>query len=51
MRRMSLMVLIFVFVALRPGPVIGGQESKNGALSPSWNDGAVKQAIVAFVAK
>ncbi len=50
MRRMSLIVLIFVFVALRPGPVIGGQESKNDAL-PSWNDGSVKQAIVAFVGK
>ena len=50
MRRMSLIVLIFVFVALGPGPVIGGQESNNDPLS-SWNDGSVKQAIVAFVAK
>ena len=51
MRRMTNLVsLLLVLSTLGVGPAVGAYQPTTDNLS-SWNDGAAKQAIVAFVAK
>ena len=51
MRRMTNLVsLLLVLITLGVGPAVGADQPTTDSLS-SWNDGAAKQAIVAFVAK
>src|SRR5262245_8389493 len=51
MRRMTNLVsILLVIITLRGGPAVGADQTTNDSLF-SWNDGAAKQAIVAFVAK
>jgi hypothetical protein len=51
MRRITNLVsILLVLITLGVGPAVGADQPTNDSLS-SWNDGAAKQAIVAFVAK
>src|SRR4030095_13720331 len=49
-RMTNLVSLLLVLITLGVGPAVGADQPTTDSLS-SWNDGAPKQAIVAFVAK
>jgi haloacid dehalogenase-like hydrolase len=49
-RMTNLVSLLLVLITLGVGPAVGADQPTTDSLS-SWNDGAAKQAIVAFVAR